>query len=65
MKLTAPMAMPTPNTIPASRRFEPPSPNANVTPPTTMDTRLKPRAIGPVKLTISTLTAFSHGEAWA
>src|SRR5580704_14152653 len=65
MKLTAPMAIPTPNTMPASSRLDPPSPNANVTPPTTIETRLRPRAIGPVKLVIKTLTAFSHGEACA
>jgi hypothetical protein len=45
--------------------LDPPSPNANVTPPTTIDTRLNPRAIGPVKLVIKTLTAFSQGEACA
>src|SRR5437773_12579459 len=65
MKLTAPIAIPTPKTMPASRRLEPPSPKANVTPPTTIETRLRPRAIGPVKLVMSTLTAFSHGEACA
>ena len=42
MKLTAPMAMPTPNTMPASSRFDPPSPNANVTPPMTMDDQAQP-----------------------
>ena len=64
MKFTAPIAIPTPNTMPARRRLLPPSPNANVTPPTTIDTRLRPRAMGPVKLVISTVTAFSHGD-WA
>src|SRR5712691_4406741 len=49
MKLTAPIAMPMPKTIPASILFDSPSPKANMRPPTTMATRLKPRAIGPVK----------------
>src|SRR6266446_3007757 len=36
MKFTAPIAMPTPNTIPASMRLESPSPKLNIKPPTTI-----------------------------
>src|SRR5260221_3712776 len=61
-KFTAPIAIPTPNTIPASIRFDSPSPNANMSPPTTIATRLRPRAIGPVKAVCKTATAFSHGD---
>jgi len=46
MKLTAPMAMPTPKTIPA----------------TTMATSGSPVAIVPVKAVLRTLTALSHGS---
>src|SRR5579863_2702578 len=63
MKLTAPMAIPTPKTMPASVRFDSPSPNANMRPPTTMATRLSPRAIVPVNAVWRTLTAFSQGES--
>src|SRR6266508_2876196 len=63
MKLTAPIAIPTPKTMPASIRLDSPSPKANMSPPTTMATRLKPRAIGPVKAVLRTSTAFSHGDA--
>jgi superfamily II DNA or RNA helicase len=39
---------------------------ANVMPPTTMAMRLRPRAMGPVKLAVRTPTALSHGEPpWA
>ena len=34
--------------IPASADLLPPSPNANISPPTTIDTSARPRAIGPV-----------------
>ena len=67
-KLTAAMAIPTPKSTPASTRFEPPSPNANVRPATTMETSERPRAIVVVNACIKTLTAFSQGEppaAWA
>src|ERR1700733_16323607 len=65
-KFTAAIAIPTPNNTPASTRFEPPSPNANVSPETTIATSESPRAIVLVKAVISTLTAFSHGELpWA
>src|SRR5580700_9003848 len=56
------MAMPTPNSTPASTRFEPPSPKAKVRPATTMATSERPRAIVLVKAVIKTLTAFSQGE---
>src|SRR5260370_34373480 len=62
MNDTAPIAMPTPKTIPASMRLESPSPKANMSPPTTMATRLKPLAIGLVRAACRTLTAFYHGE---
>src|SRR5260370_33565965 len=66
MKLTAPIAMPTPKTMPASIRLDSPSPKANMSPPTTIATRLKPRAMGPVNADWRTLTAVSQGEsAWA
>jgi len=48
-KLTAAMAMPTPNRTPARTLFDPPSPKANVSPATTMATRARPRAIVLVK----------------
>jgi hypothetical protein len=67
-KLTAPIAIPTPKRIPAINRFEAPSPKANVSPPTTIATRAKPRAMVVVNAVISTFTAFSQGEApvaWA
>ena len=41
-KLAAPIAMPSPKTIPASAFLLPPSPKANIKPPTTMAIRLKP-----------------------
>ena len=63
MKLTAPMAIPTPNTMPAIIRLLWPSPYANAKPPTTIATRLRPRAMGPVKAARSTSTAFSQGDA--
>src|ERR1700733_12174051 len=56
-KLTPPMAIPTPKMIPANMRLDSPSPNANISPPTTMAIRLNPFAIGPVKDACSTLTA--------
>src|SRR5215467_14824594 len=62
MKLTAATAMPTPKRTPASTRFEPPSPNANVSPETTMATRESPRAIVLVNACCNTPTAFSQGE---
>src|ERR1700681_4187769 len=62
-KFTAATAMPTPNSTPASTRFEPPSPKANVRPATTMATSERPRAMVLVKAVIRTLTAFSQGEA--
>src|SRR6266849_11207614 len=62
LNLTAAMAMPTPKRTPASTRFEPPSPNANVNPETTMATSDGPRAMVLVKACCRTLTAFSHGE---
>ena len=55
MKLTAPIAMPTPNTMPASMRFDWPSPKANIRPPTTMATSARPRAMGPVNAVCNTL----------
>src|SRR5579864_2046629 len=60
-KLTAAIAMPMPKTIPANMRLFPPSPKANIKPPTTMATRLRPFAIGPVKAFCSCCTAFSQG----
>src|ERR1700676_4453776 len=58
--------MPTPKRTPASTRFEPPSPKANVSPATTMATRERPRAMVLVNACCRTLTAFSQGEApWA
>src|SRR5580658_6046083 len=62
-KFTAAMAMPTPNSTPASTRFEPPSPKANVRPATTIATSERPRAMVLVNAVIRTLTAFSQGEA--
>src|ERR1700730_18276447 len=56
------MAMPTPKSTPARIRFDPPSPNANVSPATTMATSERPRAIVLVKACCRTFTAFSHGE---
>ena len=67
-KLTAAMAMPTPNRTPAMILFEPPSPKANVSPATTIETSERPRAIVVVNACIKTLTAFSQGDApvaWA
>src|SRR6185437_3037129 len=66
-KLTAAIAMPTPNSTPARTRFEPPSPKANVRPDTTIATRDSPRAMVLVNAVSKTLTAFSQGElpAWA
>src|SRR5580700_7164691 len=61
-KFTAAMAMPTPKRTPASTRFEPPSPKANVSPATTIATSERPRAMVLVNAVINTLTAFSHGE---
>src|SRR2546429_692310 len=55
-KLTAAMAMPTPKSTPASTRFEPPSPKANVRPDTTMATKERPRAMVLVNAACSTLT---------
>src|SRR5216683_2098195 len=60
-KFTAAIAIPMPKTIPANIRLFPPSPKANIKPPTTIATRLKPFAIGPVKPVWSCWTAFSHG----
>src|SRR6185437_15759196 len=68
MKFTAPTAIPTPKMTPASVRLAPPSPKANIKPPTTIATRASPVAIGPVKAVCSTCTACVHGElpaAWA
>src|SRR5262245_26496849 len=66
MKLAAPTAMPTPKMIPASIRFEPPpSSNAKAMPPTTIATRLSPRAMGPVIVITKALTAASHGDTAA
>src|SRR5579872_4783342 len=68
MKLTAAMAMPTPKSTPARIRFDPPSPKAKVKPATTMETSERPRAMVVVNACISTLTAFSQGDApgaWA
>src|SRR5882757_8350838 len=65
INVTAPTAMPTPNTIPARARLESPSPKANNRPPTTIATRLSPLAIAPVKAVRSVFTAFSHGDACA
>src|SRR5487761_1757162 len=62
MKLTAAMAMPTPNSTPARIRFDPPSPKAKVKPATTMETSDRPRAMVVVNACIKTLTAFSQGE---
>src|SRR5438105_644997 len=59
MKLTAPMAMPTPKTMPAMRRLEPPSPKAKEMPPTTMAIRLRALEMVLVKLSFNTVTAFS------
>src|SRR5882762_1936448 len=56
------MAMPTPKRTPARIRFEPPSPNANVSPATTIATSERPRAMVLVKACCKTFTAFSHGE---
>jgi hypothetical protein len=61
-KFTAAIAIPTPNRTPARFRFEPPSPNANVSPATTIATKLNPRAIVLVNAVCNTFTAFSHGE---
>src|ERR1700730_2045968 len=61
-KFPAAMAMPTPKSTPASTRFEPPSPNAKVSPDTTMATSESPRAMVVVKACCSTLAAFSQGE---
>src|SRR5438128_1295578 len=61
MKLTAVTAMPTPKTIPAIRRLEPPSPKAKARPPTTIAMRLRALAIVVVKLVRNTVTAFSQG----
>src|SRR5258708_38002279 len=56
------MAMPTPKSTPARIRFDPPSPNANVSPATTIATSERPRAIVLVKACCRTFTAFSQGE---
>ena|ERR1700693_377197 len=48
-KLTAAIAMPMPNTIPANTRLFPPSLKANIKLPTTMATRLRSLAIGLVR----------------
>src|ERR1700730_1259917 len=61
-KFTAAIAIPTPKSTPARMRFEPPSPNANVSPPTTIATSDSPRAIVLVNASCKTLTAFSQGE---
>src|SRR5947199_7757288 len=61
MKFTAVTAMPTPKIMPAMRRLEPPSPNANARPPTTIAIRLRALAIVVVKLVRKTVTAFSQG----
>src|SRR6267142_5885844 len=61
-KFTAAMAIPTPNRTPARILLDPPSPNANVSPATTMATSESPRAIVLVNACCRTLTAFSHGE---
>jgi hypothetical protein len=59
---TAAMAIPTPKRTPARTRFDPPSPNANVRPDTTIATSERPRAMVLVNACCRTLTAFSHGE---
>src|ERR1700677_4848678 len=61
-KFTAAIAMPTPKSTPASTRFDPPSPKANVKPETTIATRESPRAIVLVNAVCRTFTAFSQGE---
>ena len=45
-KLAAPMAMPRPKTIPARAFLLPPSPKANMSPPTTMAIKLSPSRNG-------------------
>ena len=50
MKLTVPMAIPSPKTIPAMARLLCLWPKANSNPPTTIATRPGLRAIGPLKL---------------
>ena len=62
MKFTAPMAMPTPKTMPASIRLLWPSPYANISPPTTIATSESPVAMVPVKAVLKTLTALSQGS---
>ena len=47
--------------IPASVRLLPPSPNANISPPTTIAISDSPRAIGPVNYAWSSFTASTHG----
>ncbi len=60
-KFTAAMAILTPKSTPASTRFEPPSPNAKVSPATTIATKDSPRAIVLVNACCRTLTAFPKG----
>jgi hypothetical protein len=63
MKLTALMAMPTPKMIPARVRFDCPSPNANMRPPTTIEMSASPRAMTPVNEFCRTWTALSQRAA--
>lgn len=49
-------------TMPAKVRLPPPSPKANVKPPTTIATSARPLAMVPVNACCRTFTAFSQGE---
>jgi hypothetical protein len=60
--ITLNSALPTPKMTPAIVRFAPPSPNANINPPTTIATSAKPVAIGPVKAASRTCTACVQGD---
>jgi hypothetical protein len=63
MKVTAPIAMPTPKRIPANMRLWPPeSSKAQTRPPTTIATRLNPRAMVVVIEVCRAFTACSHGD---
>jgi len=59
--------MPTPKITPGKVRLAAPSPKANISPPTTIDTSAKPVAIGPVKAVCNACTACVQGEVvdWA
>ena len=48
--------------MPAMARFDPPSPKANISPPITMEIKLRPRAMGPVNWVVNSLTTFTQGE---